>query len=161
MHPIRKNCNVFAGLIVCGKCGSNYQVTAKDRRRGNGFRPSSYACTGKYQKKHCDNLNVSDVKIGPFMINYIAAIIDASKSRRFIKDTESLERVILSHIDFTDVAGISESSLQDTIDLLYGRSGTETLFGKPVNKDGKNTDTAEKKKSCKKNSKKQIVLWND
>lgn len=146
MHPIRKNCNVFAGLIVCGKCGSNYQVTAKDRRRGNGFRPSSYACTGKYQKKHCDNLNVSDVKIGPFMINYIAAIIDASKSRRFIKDTESLERVILSHIDFTDVAGISESSLQDTIDLLYGRSGTETLSGKPVSKDGKNTDTAEKKK---------------
>lgn len=121
-------------------------VHSKDRRRGNGFRPSSYACTGKYQKKHCDNLNVSDVKIGPFMINYIAAIIDASKSRRFIKDTESLERVILSHIDFTDVAGISESSLQDTIDLLYGRSGTETLSGKPVSKDGKNTDTAEKKK---------------
>lgn len=57
-----------------------------------------------------------------------------------------MERVILSHIDFTDVAGISESSLQDTIDLLYGRSGTETLSGKPVSKDGKNTDTAEKKK---------------
>ena len=140
MHPIRKNCNVFAGLIACGKCGANYQVTSKDRRRGNGFRPSSYACTGKYQKKHCDNLNVSDVKVGPFMINYIAAMVDASKSRRFIKDTESLEQIILSHIDFTDVAGISESSLQETLDLLYGRTRTELLSTKSISKDNTGTN---------------------
>lgn len=144
-HPIRKNCNVFAGLIVCGKCGANYQVTAKDRRRGNGFRPSSYACTGKYQKKHCDNLNVSDVKVGPFMINYIAAMIDASKSRRFIKDEESLEQIILSHINFTDVAGISEASLQDTLDLLYGSTARGTLSGKTLSH-GDDVDINSKKK---------------
>lgn len=149
MHPIRKNCNVFAGLIVCGKCGSNYQVTSKDRRRGNGFRPSSYACTGKYQRKHCDNLNVSDVKIGPFMINYIAAMVDASKSRRFIKDTESLEQVILSHIDFASVAGISESSLQDTLDLLYGRPRAELLSAKPIGKDKEDSNVDDKKKKLK------------
>ena len=149
MHPIRKNCNVFAGLIACGKCGANYQVTSKDRRRGNGFRPSSYACTGKYQKKHCDNLNVSDVKVGPFMINYIAAMVDASKSRRFIKDTESLEQIILSHINFADVAGISESSLQETLDLLQGRTGTELLSTKPVNKDNGDADIEDKKRKLK------------
>ena len=149
MHPIRKNCNVFAGLIACGKCGANYQVTSKDRRRGNGFRPSSYACTGKYQKKHCDNLNVSDVKVGPFMINYIAAMVDASKSRRFIKDTESLEQIILSHIDFTDVAGISESSLQETLDLLYGRTRTELLSTKSISKDNTGTNVDGKKQKLK------------
>ena len=149
LHPIRKNCNVFAGLITCGKCGSNYQVTSKDRRKGNGFRPSSYACTGKYQKKHCDNLNVSDVKVGPFMINYIAAMVDASKSRRFIKDTESLEQIILSHINFADVAGISESSLQETLDLLQGRTGTELLSTKPVNKDNGDADIENKKRKLK------------
>ena len=149
LHPIRKNCNVFAGLITCGKCGSNYQVTSKDRRRGNGFRPSSYACTGKYQKKHCENLNVSDVKVGPFMINYIAAMVDASKSRRFIKDTESLEQIILSHINFADVAGISESSLQETLDLLQGRTGTELLSTKPVNKDNGDADIEDKKRKLK------------
>lgn len=119
-HAVRSNCNVFAGLIVCGKCGANYQVTTKDRRRGNGFRPSSYACTGKYQKKHCDNLNVSDVKIGPFMINYIAAMVDAARNRKFIKDVESLEQVLLSHISFSDVAGIATDSLQETLDLISG-----------------------------------------
>ena len=128
MHTIRKNCNVFAGLIVCGKCGVNYQVTAKDRRKGSGFRPSSYACTGKYQKNHCDNLNVSDVKIGPFMINYIAAMVDASKSRKFIKDTKSLEQVLLSHISFSNIAGIANYSLQETLELISGYSASKSAL---------------------------------
>ena len=128
MHTIRKNCNVFAGLIVCGKCGVNYQVTAKDRRKGSGFRPSSYACTGKYQKNHCDNLNVSDVKIGPFMINYIAAMVDASKSRKFIKDTKSLEQVLLSHINFSNIAGIANDGLQDTLELISGYSASKSAL---------------------------------
>lgn len=118
--------------MVCGKCGSGYQVKGKDSRKGEGFRPSSYVCTGKYQKKNCDNLNVSDVKIGPFILNYIAAMVDASKSRRFIKDSESLEQIILSRVSFSDVAGISGSSLQDTLDLLFGRSRSELLSGKPI-----------------------------
>ena len=128
MHTIRKNCNVFSGLIVCGKCGVNYQVTAKDRRKGSGFRPSSYACTGKYQKNHCDNLNVSDVKIGPFMINYIAAMVDASKSRKFIKDTKSLEQVLLSHISFSNIAGIANDGLQDTLELISGYSASKSAL---------------------------------
>ena len=128
MHTIRKNCNVFSGLIVCGKCGVNYQVTAKDRRKGSGFRPSSYACTGKYQKNHCDNLNVSDVKIGPFMINYIAAMVDASKSRKFIKDTKSLEQVLLSHISFSNIAGIANYSLQETLELISGYSASKSAL---------------------------------
>ena len=128
MHTIRKNCNVFAGLIVCGKCGVNYQVTAKDRRKGSGFRPSSYTCTGKYQKNHCDNLNVSDVKIGPFMINYIAAMVDASKSRKFIKDTKSLEQVLLSHISFSNIVGIANDSLQETLELISGYSASKSAL---------------------------------
>lgn len=139
-HPVRKRCNVFAGLMVCGECGAGYQVKGKDNRKGDGFRPSSYACTGKYQKKNCDNQNVSDVKIGPFVLNYIAAMVDASKSRRFIKDVESLEHIILSHMSFSDVVGISSSSLQDTLDLLWGRSsGSEFLSGDPVS--GGSSDT--------------------
>ena len=82
------------------------------------------------------------------MLNYIAAMVDASKSRRFIKDSESLERVILSHISFSDVAGISVSSLQDTLDLLFGRSGSELLSGKPISSgatdESKTTELKEK-----------------
>ena len=143
-HAIRSNCNVFAGLIVCGKCGANYQVTAKDRRRGNGFRPSSYACTGKYQKKHCDNLNVSDVKIGPFIINYIAAMVDAMKNRRKIENASELESLILSHIEFSDVAGIATDGLQDTIDLLTGYYRHDLLSAGSVALNQKSEETSKK-----------------
>ena len=146
LHPLRKRCNVFAGLMVCGKCGAGYQVKSKDSRKGEGFRPSSYACTGKYQKKNCDNLNVGDVIVGPFMINYIAAMVDASKSRRFIKDEESLEQIILAHINFTDVVGISTSSLQDTLNLLYGATARGMLSGKTLSKGNDDADINSKKK---------------
>ena len=75
-------------------------------------------------------------------------MVDASKSRRFIKDCDSLEQIILSHISFSDVAGISASSLQDTLDLLFGRSGSELLSGKPVSNeaaDGSKTEELKEK----------------
>ena len=124
LHTIRNRCNVFAGLIVCGKCGHNYQVKGKDSRKGNGFRPSSYACTGKSQKNNCDNMNISDVNIGPFIINYIAAMVDASKKRKNIRNIDDLEQLILSHINFSDVIGISEESLRNTMDLFSAQTSS-------------------------------------
>lgn len=124
LHTIRNRCNVFAGLIVCGKCGHNYQVKGKDSRKGNGFRPSSYACTGKFQKNNCDNMNISDVNIGPFIINYIAAMVDASKKRKNIRNIDDLEQLILSHINFSDVIGISEESLRNTMDLFSAQTSS-------------------------------------
>ena len=40
------------------------------------------------------------------------------------RTTKELEQVILKRINFSDVAGISEDSLQATLDLLYGKTGT-------------------------------------
>ena len=93
LHTIRNRCNVFAGLIVCGKCGHNYQVKGKDSRKGNGFRPSSYAC-------------------------------DASKKRKNIRNIDDLEQLILSHINFSDVIGISEESLRNTMDLFSAQTSS-------------------------------------
>lgn len=96
----------------------------KDSRKGNGFRPSSYACTGKFQKNNCDNMNISDVNIGPFIINYIAAMVDASKKRKNIRNIDDLEQLILSHINFSDVIGISEESLRNTMDLFSAQTSS-------------------------------------
>lgn len=148
MFPIRKQCNIFSGLIICGKCGAHYQVCRKDERRLDGFHPSNYVCTRKRQKAICDSLNVSEVKIGPFMINYIAAMVDISQKRKKLKDKKELEQLILSHMQFTDLAGIADDSLQETMDLLYGRS-TNIWSSSPIEKESQ--DNENKKNKLKEN----------
>lgn len=148
MFPIRKQCNIFSGLIICGKCGAHYQVCRKDERRLDGFHPSNYVCTRKRQKAICDSLNVSEVKIGPFMINYIAAMVDISQKRKKLKDKKELEQLILSHMQFTDLAGIADDSLQETMDLLYGRS-TNIWSPSPIAKESQ--DNENKKSKLKEN----------
>lgn len=134
---MNKRCNVFTGLIFCGKCGERYNVRSKDCRQGSGFRPSSYACGKKSRKGTCDNQNISDVIIAPIMINYIAAMVDASKHKRHIKTTKELEQMILKRISFSDIVGISEDSLKDTLDLLYGKNGTQLWSANTVSQEDK------------------------
>ena len=124
-HPIEKNCNIFAGLIQCGLCGSGYLAGKKDRRRKNGFTPSMYHCGSKTRAIHCQNPNVSDVKIGPFVINYISAMVRVSNERRKIKTPEVLEEMLLSDkAVFADIMGLSSDSLNNTFELLTGKSAT-------------------------------------
>lgn len=134
---MNKRCNVFTGLIFCGKCGERYNVRSKDCRQGSGFRPSSYACGKRSRKGTCDNQNVSDVIIAPIMINYIAAMVDITKHKRHIKTTKELERMILKRINFSDIVGISEDSLKDTLDLLYGKNGTQLWSANTVSQEDK------------------------
>lgn len=134
---MNKRCNVFTGLIFCGKCGERYNVRSKDCRQGSGFRPSSYACGKKSRKGTCDNQNISDVIIAPIMINYIAAMVDVSKHKRHIKTTKELEQMILKRISFSDIVGISEDSLKDTLDLLYGKNGTQLWSANTVSQEDK------------------------
>lgn len=134
---MNKRCNVFTGLIFCGKCGERYNVRSKDCRQGSGFRPSSYACGKKSRKGTCDNQNISDVIIAPIMINYIAAMVDVSKHKRHIKTTKELEQMILKRISFSDIVGISEDSLKDTLDLLYGKNGTQLWSVNTVSQEDK------------------------
>lgn len=134
---MNKRCNVFTGLIFCGKCGERYNVRSKDCRQGSGFRPSSYACGKKSRKGTCDNQNVSDVVIAPIIINYIAAMVDITKHKRHIKTTKELEQMILKRISFSDIAGIAEDSLKDTLDLLYGKNGTQLWSANTVSQEDK------------------------
>lgn len=134
---MNKRCNVFTGLIFCGKCGERYNVRSKDCRQGSGFRPSSYACGKKSRKGTCDSQNISDVIIAPIMINYIAAMVDVSKHKRHIKTTKELEQMILKRISFSDIVGISEDSLKDTLDLLYGKNGTQLWSANTVSQEDK------------------------
>ena len=123
MHPVKKNCHVFAGLIVCGECGASYHAVKKDRRRANGFAPSLYGCSSKVRKIQCPAPGISDVKLGPFVINYISAMVRVSNERRKIKTVENLEAILLSDkVVFSEVAGLTSDSLNSTFELLTGQS---------------------------------------
>ena len=145
-HPIEKNCNVFAGLIQCGSCGSGYLVGKKDKRRKNGFTPSLYYCGAKTRAIHCQSLNVSDVKIGPFVINYISAMVRVSNERRKIKSPEELEEMLLfDKAVFADIMGLSSDSLNTTFELLTGKSATGGALWRAdlVDREGAAADPAE------------------
>lgn len=129
LHPIETNCNVLAGLIVCGKCGYNYNVDKKDKRRKNGFTPSIYHCSAKDRTIDCDAANVSEVTLGPFLINYISAMVKLSKMRSKIKSKEEIESILLSDSSvFADVLGLTEDSLNSTYELLTGQIGTSNAL---------------------------------
>ena len=146
LHPIEKNCNIFAGLIRCSICGADYLVSKKDKRRKNGFTPSIYYCGAKTKAIHCRNLNVSDVKIGPFMINYISAMVRVSNERRKIKFPEDLEAMLLSDKSvFGEIAGLSSNSLNSTYELLTGKSAASGALwhANLVDQGGISDDSAE------------------
>lgn len=123
---IRKNIHIFSGLVRCGKCGSNMSATL-DRRRANGWRPSIYACSkDRNNSSVCQNKYISDVTLGPFVINYIANIIRAKGSVSASTSLETLERKLLRGDTFLNVEHIEHDGLADMMDVLIsGKAGME------------------------------------
>lgn len=123
---VKKNLHVFAGLVRCGMCGANMSATL-DRRRANGWRPSLYACSKhRNNTSLCENKYVSDVTLGPFVINYIANIIRAKNTMGGRTTIDVLERKLLRGEAFADVDHIEREGLAEMQDLLVsGITGME------------------------------------
>ena len=109
----RKNIHIFAGLCKCGMCGSNMSAT-KDNVREHGYRPSVYGCALRRKTKtQCSNPFLSDVKLGPFMINIIANIMRMESSVSKSTSIQRMQDIILSgdifqHVISVDPYGLSE-----------------------------------------------------
>lgn len=117
---VRKNVYIFGGLLRCAKCGSNMTAN-QDRRRANGIRPSIYACGSRRRNQtSCTNKYISDMVLGPFVLNYIANIIRASKTHSPSTSAEALERKLLRGDAFKDVAGIDPETLSRFSGILNG-----------------------------------------
>lgn len=123
---IKKNIHIFAGLLRCGKCGSNMSATL-DRRRADGWRPSIYACAKhRNNASVCSNKYISDRVLGPFVLNYIANIIRAKNNVSDFTSLETLERKLLRGGTFSEVDHINQDGLSDLRELLLsGKSGME------------------------------------
>ena len=101
-----------------------------DRRRANGFRPSQYACGSRRRKgTSCTNKYISDTTLGPFVLNYVANIIRASKNSSEATTPEVLERKLLRGEAFEDVASVSTDSLGQLLDAF--RSAGDAVEYRP------------------------------
>lgn len=116
----RVNTHIFAGLIFCGKCGSQFTATL-DRQRDGGYRPSIYLCSRHRRFDDCPNKYISDITIGPFILNYIANIIKAQNNFGVSTSIETFEKKLLRGDVFETVSGIERTGLQEMYDML--RSG--------------------------------------
>ena len=108
----RKNVHVFAGLLTCGCCGSTMAATT-DKVRADGWRPSMYICSRRRKSDDCTNKYVSDVSLGPFVLNFFANLIKASNSFGRTTSIETLEKKLLrgealSHVDHIERPGLEE-----------------------------------------------------
>lgn len=136
---IKKNIHIFAGLIVCGKCGSNMSATL-DRRRADGWRPSIYGCRKRRNNEtQCQNKYISDIVLGPFIFNYLSNIIRAKDSVTKRTDILTLEKKLLRGDMFSKVESIGADGLQQLYDLLI--SGVSGLEYNPAGVFNKSTDS--------------------
>lgn len=108
----RKNIHVFAGLLTCGCCGSTMAATT-DHIRADGWRPSMYICSRRRKSNDCTNKYVSDVTLGPFVLNFFANLIKASNSFGRTTSIETLEKKLLrgdalSRVDHIERPGLEE-----------------------------------------------------
>lgn len=125
----RKNTHIFAGLLTCGYCGGNMGATV-DRARSDGWRPSVYNCYRHRKFNDCKNKYVSDVTLGPFVLNYIANLIKARKSFGKTTSIETFQKKLLRGPMFADVECIEQAGLEEMYQLI--KSGrTEVSYVGP------------------------------
>lgn len=128
----RVNTHIFAGILICGKCGSQMCATI-DRERDNGYRPSIYLCSRHRRFNDCPNKYISDIVVGPFILNYVANIIKAQNNFGATTSLETFEKKLLRGDVFSDVKGIDKAGLQEMYDMLRaGKFGTDIYEPKNV-----------------------------
>ncbi len=128
----RVNTHIFAGLLICGKCGSQMCATI-DRERDGGYRPSIYLCSRHRRFNDCPNKYISDIVVGPFVLNYVANIIKAQNNFGATTSLSTFEKKLLRGDVFSAVRGIDKTGLQDMYEMLRaGKFGTDIYEPKSV-----------------------------
>lgn len=70
--------HIFSGLLECGECHNSF-YGKQDKPNQDGFIPSIYCCSGRYNHLGCSQKTISDKIIGEFVFNYIALLLKESQ----------------------------------------------------------------------------------
>lgn len=139
----RKNTHIFAGMLTCGCCGSN-MVSTIDRPRSDGWRPSVYICSRRRRFNDCQNKYVSDITIGPFILNYITNIIKASNSFGKSTSIDTLQKKLLRGDLFANVDHIGRQGLEELYNHLRNGVGLLEYRSQPIDAAGSLSAISEK-----------------
>ncbi|WP_293396011.1 recombinase family protein [Peptoclostridium sp.] len=147
--------HVFSHLIHCENCGKKH-IASIDRPRDGGYRPSVYRC---FNYVHSNKAHracgcaIGEVKLGPFMLNYLANLVRAHDDAKLTGKTEHTEKLLLQGKLFKEIAGIHPEDLQN-IHRVFTGSTQDILFdkiedeGKNIEKDFTLDTLKEEKKKC-------------
>ena len=122
-HTQRKLVHIFAGLIRCGACGSNY-IASISRARASGYRPSMYLCGGRRRSGTCKNRFVNDILVGNFVFNYISNMIRLRSAFRPRWTAARIQKFLLEGDVFAGVAPSTDTVRRVRAVLLASGSGT-------------------------------------
>lgn len=105
-----KNVHIFAGLLICGYCGSNMSATPGKTHR-DGSNPSTYGCS-KRRTGTCPNRFITDNALAPFVFSVIQILLTTKELP--LKSIERRFRTSL-HVSVTGL----ESFQSDESDLFF------------------------------------------
>lgn len=137
--------HIFAGLLECGECHKSF-YSKSDKTSLDGYTPSIYTCSSRYNHLGCNQKTISDTIIGNFTLNFISNMIKLSKTYKKLSP-EDIEKNLLSGSSFNDVKGIIEiddifNSFYNTSSKIFKPNKQET---KPANVDLNKLDADLKK----------------
>lgn len=141
---VRKNIHVFAGLLTCGICGGTMSATSNGRPLKGGYRPSNYACMSHRKNNGCTNKYITDTKIGPFVLNYIANLIRAKESFGKTTSPETLMKKLLRGDVFKDVVRIKEPGLMELYNLYRSQVSGVKYESKTAERSGSSDAASER-----------------
>lgn len=137
--------HVFAGLIECGECKNNFYAK-QDKPNLDGYIPSIYVCSGRYNHLGCSQKTINDNFVGTFILTYISNMINITGSTPI----NNIEKLLLKGEVFKDIFGIDSNSLTDLNAALMNNSVNKYNDTINVNLDSKNDfeiDVLKKEKS--------------
>lgn len=132
----RKNSKVhiFAGLLKCDECSNSFYAK-QDKPNLDGFIPSLYVCSGRYNHLGCSQKTISDKVIGTFAMGYISNLVSLKNYKRI--DKNNIESILLKGQVFKNVVGIENKGIEEIYAALKnsGKKVVDTKQEPKINND--------------------------
>ena len=116
--------HIFAGLIKCGDCLGNYYAK-QDKANLDGFRPSLYVCSNRYNKNSCTQKTISEKNIFNFVTTLIYNITTINNKDHV--EYDEFVKLISKNLGVTDV------KCESLFDIIVNKQYSFYSFNKTKN----------------------------
>lgn len=114
--------HLFSGLLECGEC-HNSLYAKQDKPHLDGYIPSLYCCSGRYNHLDCEQRTTSEKLIGEFVLNYVATILKTKKKHSRV-EFEEFSNIITNIKQLKNVIAI------EGLENLYNSMNLKNTFTK-------------------------------